>query len=149
MSGEPQAEAIDNNENLVKRGHGLILHRQRAQAEPSTSDAGGADVRALRRELKSVAQVLLRLEQSVDALAEDLREECPMSDFLGLIPAGRHRLLAQIMMIAYMTMDYEGDNFVVDTDKFVEQLEDDGLFVEAGDHQFLIRAPVRLDDEAV
>ena len=170
MSRKAQAATIANNQNAVDEGDCLIpLHsvsegkpeRQRARVEPSTADAVGPETHALLNELKSTTGVLLRLKESVDALAEAIDElgsvieetKMPGSDNrrdsglvdaipeLKSIPAGRQRLLARIMLLAFMTIGREGEHLLVDPDKFLERLEEDNLYVEADDHLLLIGVP--------
>ena len=163
MSRGAQAATIENNGNAVEEGDSLIpvrsvlemqgeRERQRVRVEPSTTDGAGTEMHALRNELQSATGTLLSLGESVDALAESIDELAaliaetnpgvsPMSDLVDSIPAGRHRLLARIMLTAYMSIDHEGENLSVDTDKFLERLAGDGLCVEAGDHHLLVRGP--------
>ena len=57
------------------------------------------------------------------------------------IPAGQHRLLAQIMLLACMSVSEteDGAQVAVDTAGFLDALGDEGFRVEATDHQLLVR----------
>lgn len=54
------------------------------------------------------------------------------------IPASRERLVAQIMLMAFMSTREEGTDFVFSTRVFREQLRDAGFHVDEADHQILI-----------
>jgi hypothetical protein len=60
---------------------------------------------------------------------------------LKAIPAGQHRLLAQIMLTAFMSMTQEDEYLGLGTDDFLDKLQIVGFHVEVADHQLLISVP--------
>lgn len=65
----------------------------------------------------------------------DLLDSIPA---LKSIPAGRERLLVQIMLAAFLSVTQEVEYVGLRTDDFLEELQDYGFHVEAADHQILI-----------
>jgi hypothetical protein len=57
------------------------------------------------------------------------------------LPAGRHRLLCEILAIADLSVFHEGEYLGLATEYFVEALQFAGYHVEAGDHQLVITVP--------
>jgi hypothetical protein len=70
-----------------------------------------------------------------------------MSDLLDSIPelksisAGRPRLLAEIMVLAFLSIYEEGQKFLLDPEAFLYVLTDHGFCVEIGDHHLLVSKP--------
>jgi len=60
---------------------------------------------------------------------------------LKAFPAGRDRLLAQIMILACLSVSGDGGGLGLDIDGFYEGLEESGFHVDATDHQVVIRQP--------
>ncbi len=67
----------------------------------------------------------------------DLVDQIPA---LKAIPAGRHRLLAEIMLIAWMSVatDKDGGNLEMRTAFFLDWLRDDGFQVKVTGKQIVI-----------
>ncbi len=66
----------------------------------------------------------------------DLVDQIPA---LKAIPAGRHRLLAEIMLLAWMSISQADDkNLGVNTGMFLDCLRHDGFHVKATGKQMLI-----------
>ncbi len=66
----------------------------------------------------------------------DLVDQIPA---LKAIPAGRHRLLAEIMLLAWVSISQRDDkNLGVNTNMFLDCLREEGFHVKATGKQLLI-----------
>ncbi len=54
------------------------------------------------------------------------------------IPAGRQRFLAQILLIAFLSVTEERNRIGLGTDDFIETLEDAGFHIDVTDRHLLV-----------